>query len=341
MLSCKIVVFCYNCNNMPRPSPETGPRRVESRTEQSPYEKLSGLLTCIAEEINQEHIASSEQPIVGEDCSLNTEAFQEPNGFYSEEEIIWDTQTARDNEISWASADNPRVQEFCIDELKREYKKRYGKEWQGRYEQDYGSKTPEEIVFENKKRSYGSLLEMAVTSVFYKMLKSEFLVVRSALYDDQQNGVDHLIVRRSDGALIGAFDEVNDERGGKRFEKKLERVQTKAQKGGTRVKYGITFERGKQGQLIKKQLRNVPTFYLPLSTQELKGLLADMSYDINQPPTKTEQKVFNQLVDFLGEQVRSLQGDKNIKGPVGDNLNRFASSLGQMKKISQGQKAAA
>lgn len=320
------------------PSIETRVGKTETETEQNPYERLRELLGSIAEEINNEQALAGEQAIVSENCSLNMEAFQEPRGLYSEEEILWDTQTARDNEISWASADNPRAQDFCIDELKKECKKRYGKEWQSKYEADYADKTPEEIVLENQKRSYGSLLEMALTGVFYKMLKPEFLVVRSSLHDDQQNGVDHLIIRRSDGALVGAFDEVNDERGGKRFEKKLERVQQKAQKGGSRVKYGITFEksgRDEASRMVKKRLQNVPTFYLPLSTQELKGLLQDMSYDINQPPTKTEQKVFNQLVGFLGEQVTMLQNNRNVKGPVRDNLNRFASSLGRMRELSQ------
>lgn len=320
------------------PKIEMGSETIEQKAETSPYEKLNGLLALIAQEINKGYDSEHRQTLLNQDCSVNMEAFGKikKQGLYSEEEILGDKQRAKDKEIGWSSADNPRVQEFCVKKIKKEYREKYGRRAEAEYKKDYGNKSPEEIVIENKKRSYGSLLEMAITVVFHKLLKNDFFVVRASQHDDYENGIDHLIVRKSDGVVVGAFDEVNDETTGQRFAKKLEKVKNKAEKGGAKIKYGFTFEKNpqtKEMQLKKKCLRNVPSFYLPLSTQELKELLRDMNYDLNGEPSDVEIKVFSQLIDCLKQQAGILNSDEKVKGAVKENLFQFADSLKKMQII--------
>lgn len=179
---------------------------------------------------------------------------------------------------------------------------------------------------------------MGITGVFYKILGKEFAVMRASVYDDYANGVDNVLVNIETGDVICAFDELYDDIEGERAAKKIEKIKNKAKKGGTEIKYGITFERDEKtegNKLVKKPIKNVPTFCLALSNSELDGLLSEMGYDIAEPPTEVELKVFNKLVTSLNEQTQTLQ-EEEIPEVIANNLNKFTDSLERMKEIRAG-----
>mgnify|MGYP001011442100 FL=1 len=90
----------------------------------------------------------------------------------------------------------------------------------------------------NKKRETKSaMLEMLVTTVFYKALGKDYLVVRSSTYDDYKNGVDLIIVNKKTGEVIGTFDEVHDRRFGDRTAEKNQKIIKQAKNGGVSIEY--------------------------------------------------------------------------------------------------------
>jgi hypothetical protein len=194
-----------------------------------------------------------------------------------------------------------------------------------------------EIWKDKREREPNKLLEMAITAVLYKILKSEFAVVRSSTYDDYKNGVDNVIVNVETGDVVCAFDEVHDvaEDEGKRMELKMDKVIKTAKNGGSRVKYGFTFENDAESgkkKMVKGEIRNIPKFYLGLSTEELKSLLSEMSFDVNDDPGKAELNIFDKLITLLEKQVKALSSVR-IDQRVKDNLANFVQSLNRMKEI--------
>ena len=160
--------------------------------------------------------------------------------------------------------------------------------------------------------------------------------MRSSALDDYKNGVDHLIVDRLTGNVICSFDEVNDRAGGgRRIEEKLAEAKKKARKGGARVKYGVTFE-GEEGKrkIVRKNLENIPSFYLALTQEELRELLAGMEFDISAAPSAIELKVFDALMAKLESQNLALL-EKRIPDLIRKQLEDFKESIQRMKELGE------
>jgi hypothetical protein len=144
---------------------------------------------------------------------------------------------------------------------------------------------------------------MAITSILYKFLHEDFVVARASHYDDFKGGVDNVIVNKRTGEVVCAFDEVYDGYKPDRLSGKVEKVVKKAKAGGAEIKYGFTFGRDEQGKrtLLRQAIKNIPTFYLSLSTGELDKLLSDMDFSTIGSLTTSEAGVFNRLLDSLAE----------------------------------------
>jgi pyruvate dehydrogenase complex dehydrogenase (E1) component len=101
--------------------------------------------------------------------------------------------------------------------------------------------------------------------VFHRILGREFVVASASVYDDYFNGIDTVLVDKETGDVICALDEVHDEEGRARHQKKIESIIKTAKKGGAKIKYGITFEKDDKtgaNKLVQKTISNIPKFYL-------------------------------------------------------------------------------
>ncbi len=277
------------------------------KKQEQPGEKLDRLMGAIAEKLNQELPSIGGAALVSDDCSVNMEAFGPPE-LEEDKKKIWQ------KDVEWSAAENPNVQDF--------YKDKYGAAGEG----------VAGVVAQFKKekeRSASAQLEKAIAGVFYKILGSEYVVVRSSTFDDYFNGLDNVIVNKKTGDVVCAFDEVHGEAGQDRYDKKMDKVKKIARGGGANLKYGLTFENGAPA---KKSLANIPVFYLALSNAELKELLGQMGYGVDDKPAEVELKVFDKLIGSMEEQAKIL--DQVILPPaVRANLDKFRQSAAQMKQL--------
>lgn len=180
---------------------------------------------------------------------------------------------------------------------------------------------------ETKAKNPSTIAEMAVTLSLSRQLGERFIVARASSYDDYKYGVDNLLIDKITGATVCGFDDVLGFTGDDGGSKKQQKMEKALAAGGSTVKYGATVE---NGQLKRKSLANLPTFYLSLSKEELDGLLADLK--AGGEVTAREKEVASKLINSLTEQRE--KADQIAKAaPLQENLNRFDASLAVMRQL--------
>lgn len=253
--------------------------QIENR--KNPVQILKGMLDKQSSEINDKMASEYHlKGLLNNDASLNPDRYID---IYTSEKLEDDARIARDCEVKFSSADNPGVQSF--------YKTKFGVEGKDKIIAKWK---------EEKSKEKNSQMEMAVTLLLSEMLGDDFLVVRTAPYDDYVNGIDNIIIDRKSGEVIGAFDEVHDSNNGRYTEAKRQKVEKIARKGGTEIAYGLKIENGK---LVRAKLTNVPVFYLGL--EESKFIKLRDGLISNNIEAKNE--IFNEFIDSLSEQHKSLK----------------------------------
>ncbi|MFH0856453.1 MAG: hypothetical protein V1860_00970 [bacterium] len=267
------------------------PKRVETEY----FERVDKILAEIAKEQNDflRGFGELKRDIINPDCSINMRSFMTKGGegIYQKDDIKKDEEFIREKEEWWSGGD---------DETDEDKKRFYLAEWT-----------------EDKKRSSGILFEKVITIILHKMLRKEFFVSRASKFDDYANGVDTIIINKETGGIICAFDEVT----GDDVETKENKVIEKDEKGGASIKYGITFEKNNTGEieLIKKEIKNVPTFYLGLPKSDLRRIANKMAYNTEEK-SEAEIEICKRMVMSLKEQLANMLNDLNIYGSVKENL---------------------
>lgn len=279
---------------------------------------MKRLLESISGEINRDLSRYHEEEraaFVGPDCTINMRAFAGRTGF-DKESLGRDEASVLERQIDFAGARSERVREF--------------------YRQEHGAETMDDLIRAwkaNREKSASSKLEMAVTGVFHKVLKSEFLVVRSSTYDDYHNGADTIIVNKETGDVICAIDEFHDQ--GDRTAAKADKAR-KTDGRGTGIKYGLTFEKDAAGasKLAAGPIRNIPIFYLKLSREELESLLAGMDCGSTDQLAPVELETFDKLTGYLEKQAGELES-RILNPALAENLKRATKSIKRMAEIRQ------
>jgi hypothetical protein len=188
---------------------------------------------------------------------------------------------------------------------------------------------------ERSKQSKANKIEQAIMLLFYKFLKEEFIVVRSAVYDDYKAGVDNLIVNKRTGEVICAIDDFHE---GEHDRNKAEKTKRKAEKGGSTVHFGLGV---KDGKIIRTKMENLPVFYLGISSESFEALMQSMGGDINSPLSPKEKEVFLEFVSSLQAQQQAMAEltlkpkiQANVLGlkPVLENIRLIAESTNQPKQ---------
>jgi hypothetical protein len=179
---------------------------------------------------------------------------------------------------------------------------------------------------ESKKKNSSTITEMAVTLSLHRLLQERFIVARSSSYDDYKYGVDNVLIDKETGAVVCGFDEVLGHEGDDGGEKKKEKIEKILSRGGASLKYGATIEDGK---IQRKELKNIPTFYLSLSKLELDNLLKDLK--TNGRPTENERQIALKMIHSL--EIQYAQAQENDYHPaLKANLESFAKSLETIKE---------
>jgi len=163
----------------------------------------------------------------------------------------------------------------------------------------------------------GEKMEIFKTALFNKVLKNDFLVLRSSLYDDYKNGIDNIIFDKESGTVVGAFDEVVSETAGPVYEQKKSKIAAKNSRAGGYLKYGLA---KKGDKIIMESNARVPVFYLALSQNELKEAL--VGFEVSDNLSEAEEIMLEKLAKSISEQIKSLE-----------NIPLFKQKIPAVKKL--------
>jgi len=179
---------------------------------------------------------------------------------------------------------------------------------------------------QSKDRNPATIAEMAVTASLHRLLKERFIVARASVYDDYRYGIDNVLIDKETGAVVCGLDEVLGHDGDDGASKKEEKIKKILAKGGASLKYGATINNGK---LERQSLKNIPTFYLSLSKEELDNLLKDLKGSAEA--TEREKDLALKIISSLERQAESNKME--IKNEdLALNFEKFSTSLEIIKK---------
>ncbi|MFW0837792.1 MAG: hypothetical protein ACKKL5_02215 [Candidatus Komeilibacteria bacterium] len=283
--------------------------------QESAGEALTALMENIAHKTQLElveNFGDNAADILDKKNCINMRSFlKKSGGELSKEEVKHDEKSNQEKELAWSGATNEGVRKY--------------------YKEKFGYDTTDELLHQyrtDKLKHKGTIVEMAITSLLYKFLHDKYIVVRASTYDDYANGIDNVIVNKQTGEVICTFDEVYDNREHERVEAKNKKILDKAMRGGAKIKYGFSLERGEDGQrkLVKRQIQNIPTFYLAMTDKQLDELLQNRQSDAMTSITASERAVFEKLLSSLTEQIAWLQ-NHDIPSQVRSQIDQFANIL--------------
>lgn len=78
--------------------------------------------------------------------------------------------------------------------------------------------------------------------------------------------------------------------------------------------------------MVKRQIQNIPTFYLAMTDKQLDELLQNRQSDAMTSITASERAVFEKLLSSLTEQIAWLQ-NHDIPSQVRSQIDQFANIL--------------
>lgn len=280
---------------------------------ENPIDALFLLTKEISKKINDDmkEKYGVKHDLVTEQGMLSMDFFSRENGgIYTTEEIKKDKEEILAKEIEWSGAYDLNVQNFYKKTKNIEGKEEIVKEWT-----------------KNKEREKSSQMEMLTNVIFYKTLKDDFFVSRTSRKDDL-GGVDTYLVNKKTGDIVCAFDEVHDHAQGDRKDEKWKRVESIG-KGGKTIKYGVVPE---GDRLLQREIRNVPVFFISLTTEELIRGMEGFSRNVEEPPNELEKKYFNKFTLLLQEEYDRVK-DMQMPNATRENLRKFKRALETMKEI--------
>ncbi len=292
--------------------------------ERNPEEGFEKLFSALADKINHEYCEPGEKNLVLNDGRINMEVFDS----YDQEK---DEKFIKDIKYENFGINNESIKNFYVSEIREKSNSSEGLE------------VSDEQIIKYREREQESQLsfrwEKASTVLLSRVLGNDFIVLRSSELDDYTNKTDTVIVDKESGAVICAIDLVNDRAGGDRYEKKLQQLKKDARGGqGGELRFGITVEKDKktgEKKLVKKELKNIPRFFLPAEENDLRRLLKEMSKDFNAPLIEIEKIIFGKLLNSLEEQkgiyAQNIK-QSNISEIFRLNFKKFESSLEKMKE---------
>ncbi|PIP33849.1 hypothetical protein COX22_02245 [Candidatus Falkowbacteria bacterium CG23_combo_of_CG06-09_8_20_14_all_49_15] len=270
---------------------------------------LDDLLAADARKINDQF-----GPIVQDDCSIAMDAFAGLDAF-----AILDDQrkiTAQEQQWSDAHTDNPKRLAWF---------------------QDKGLDTPEkrwQYWRARKAKSAAEKMEKAIVVLFNKMFGQDFIVVRTARYDDYFSHVDTLIIDVKNKKVVGAFDEVRGEEDYQRNRDKAKKFQT-VNGQGAQIKYGLTVQDADGGRTLARQkIDHLPLFIISLNRQEVDDLAAALSASGPRAAGAGEKEIFQKLIKSLQAQINELEKNKEkISRAVWENSQSFKNLLADSEKF--------
>jgi hypothetical protein len=174
---------------------------------------------------------------------------------------------------------------------------------------------------DEKENGKSTMLEKLTTIIFRKALGKEYLVMRSATYDDYAHGVDNVIINTKTNEIICAFDEVHSRKAGDRLVEKNQKIIKQAQTGGTQIDDAVKMVDGK---LAPAQYKNVPNFYITLDIDELNEALDKINCQTINQTSDFEQSLYIKFTSAIIQQSEMLLQQPNIPDIIKQRLHQVS-----------------
>ncbi|MDP6388001.1 MAG: hypothetical protein QGG63_01865 [Candidatus Pacebacteria bacterium] len=161
----------------------------------------------------------------------------------------------------------------------------------------------------SKDKRNGERFEQLKTVILNRNFETpNIIAIRASDYDDYKNSIDNIIINKNTGDIICALDAIANDKNSKRYKEKEEKIKEINEKGGAKLKYGITFEDDKP---VLKEIKGVNIFILSLSSRELYEALKNFGSG------KFENKLFKEFGKQAIEQLQKLPS--NVPQSVKEN----------------------
>jgi len=185
--------------------------------------------------------------------------------------------------------------------------------------------TREEWLIDREK-ARGIITEKVLTLLFYKFFGEDFIIARTAAYDDYCHGVDMMIINLETGAPICGVDEMGAD-DAYSYYRKGQKIYDIIGHNGAYVKYGATF---RNGELQKKAIKNVPAFFMSLDEADLKKLLPALATtEVSEVESSIIQRI---LSSFDGQMATLYKGHVNVKENLFASRNSLLSEQEELKE---------
>lgn len=178
--------------------------------------------------------------------------------------------------------------------------KEYVKEMEEKFNKEREEKYNQPL--EEKLGTKGEKLEVLKNIIFYKFLREDFIICRSSRFDDFKNKIDNLILEKRTGNLVCALDEVEFPR----LEEKKVDILKKNQRGGGRLKYGLTV---KEGKIKLTKQKNLPVFFLYLTENQIREGIEKLEEDLSKS-SDYEEQLFKCFKAEMIAQIERLKLEK-------------------------------
>lgn len=174
--------------------------------------------------------------------------------------------------------------------------------------------TPYNKIEYVEKKINSEKVEILTMITLYKFLKNDFLIVRSARYDDIDNSVDTIIFDKQTGEIVCTLDE-SGAFFGQYAEKKRLKTLEKNEKGGARLKYGLILMKNSDGQDIIKggQVKNIPLFDLLINFSDINKYFPELTNNLKDI-SEFERNLFIYFIKVINSQLKEMQ-DPLLKIP--------------------------
>lgn len=305
------------------------------------FKQLTKLTAEVAQEQNQ--IIEQEygiKNVIMENGSLSMDAFTEdqkgPYPKFGPQSVAADKQELERRELQWSKVtevEKVRSAPAVFEQKRSQLLRDYGLRLSENEKVNWKNKVREAYLSEREQEK-SSQLEMAINVLFHKILKEEFLVVRASKFDDYDNGADNVIVNKKTGEVVCAVDEVHQGEAGDRVGSKISKTTEINEKGGTKLKYGVTFTQGnalEKSRLLRKPIDHIPSLFIAVSPPELNQLLHAM--ESSTEIADIERTMFYKILDHLEAQARDPKNE-TFHPEIKIKLEGFLSSLQRMRELA-------
>jgi hypothetical protein len=175
------------------------------------------------------------------------------------------------------------------------------------------------------------LMEMAVMVILHKVLKDDYVVCRANKYDDY-HGIDNIIVNKQTGDVLCTFDDVRDDTNAHGIYEWQKELHVEDSRGKSKMVYAFTFEENK---LIRKEITNIPKFYLRFDKKQLEDMLKAIDYKNINSANNSELAIYNFIIESLASQINDLKKQGANNQALIKNLDTFESSLPNLRSHGQ------